>query len=78
MVDAFGVDLPVYHWACANALSPWHGNIEICSENLPDSPYYYVVAVAAVPESYKLLCEVNAFVAEFTPLARRKALEEKW
>ncbi len=78
VVDAFGVDLPVYHWACTNAQSPWHGKIEICSDNLPESPYYYVVAVAAVPESYKLLCEVNAFIAEFTPSAKRKALEEKW
>lgn len=78
VVDAFGVDLPVYHWACSNPQSPWYEKIEICSDKLSDVPYYYCVAVAAVPESYTLLCEVNAFLDQFLSTPNRKAIEEKW
>ena len=77
-VDAFGVDLPIYHWACSNPESPWHGRIEICSGNLPPDPYYYTVALTADPSSYRLLCEVNRFIRAFKSTPERAALERKW
>ena len=78
LVDAFAVDRPIYHWACTNPASPWHGKIEICSGNIPDLPYYYAVAVAAAPRSYRLLKKVNAFISKFKATDIRRDLEMKW
>ncbi len=47
VVDAFGVDLPIYYWACENFGSPWFGKIEIVPGNLAQQPYYYTMAVNA-------------------------------
>lgn len=78
LVDAFGVDLPIYHWASCNAKSPWHGKIEICSGNIPDAPYYYCIAVAAVPASYNLLNKINVFIKDFTSTQTRADIEKMW
>ena len=77
-VDAFGVDLPIYHWACTDPNSPWHGKIEICSGNIPDVPYYYSVAVLDAPSSASLLAEINTFIADYLQTPEREAIERKW
>ena len=77
-VDAFGVDLPIYHWACNDPQSRWHGKIEICTGNLPADPYYYVVAAQAEPSSYRLLHEVNQFIRGYLGSPEREAIERKW
>ena len=78
VVDAFCVDLPIYHWACSDKTSPWYGKIEICSGNLADDPYYYCVAVASVASSYSLLKEVNRFIKGYIKSAERLAIERLW
>lgn len=77
-VDAFGVDLPIYHWACSAAESPWHGKIEICSGNLPNVPYYYAVAVQEDASSYLLMTEINRFIANFKTTPERLQIEKRW
>ncbi|MCR6629851.1 MAG: transporter substrate-binding domain-containing protein [Magnetospirillum sp.] len=78
IVDAFCVDLPIYHWACTAPDSPWFGRIEICSGNLATQPYYYAVGVAAEGASHTLLQAVNAFLARFRASTERETLERKW
>ena len=78
LVDAFGVDMPIYHWACTNSDSPWYGKIEICSGNLAGDPYYYCTAVAAVASSYTLLQAVNEFIISYKSSAERLQLERRW
>lgn len=78
IVDGFCVDLPIYHWACTSANSPWQGKIEIVSGNLAAQPYYYAVGVAAEASSYRLLKEINAFLRQFRASPEREALERRW
>ncbi len=78
VVDAFAVDLPIYHWACSNPESPWKGKIEILPANLAKVPYYYTAAVAGVPESYRLLAKINEFIAHFKGQRAREEIERKW
>ena len=78
VVDAFCVDLPIYHWACSDKASPWYGKIEICSGNLADDPYYYCIAVASVPSSYTLLKEVNNFITGYVRSPERLRIERLW
>ena len=78
VVDAFGVDLPIYHWACTDSASPWREKIEICSGNIPDDPYYYCIAVKAAPSSYTLLREINGFIRQFLATPERARIENKW
>ena len=78
VVDAFAVDLPIYHWACTDKTSPWYGKIEICSGNLADDPYYYCVAVASVASSYTLLQEVNHFIRDYIRSPERQRVERHW
>lgn len=78
VVDGFCVDLPIYHWACTDPASPWHGKIEIIGGNLAPQPYYYAVGVAAEAASYTLLREINAFLAAFRASPERAALERHW
>ena len=78
VVDAFGVDMPIYHWACTDKASPWFGKIEICTDNLAGDPYYYCTAVAAVASSYTLLKAVNEFITGFKSSAERLQVERRW
>nr|WP_246135442.1 transporter substrate-binding domain-containing protein [Pararhodospirillum oryzae] len=78
IVDAFCVDLPIYHWACTAPDSPWHGRLEILPGNLAAQPYYYAVGVCADAASYPLLKAINAFLAEFHHKPEREALERRW
>ena len=78
VVDAFCVDLPIYHWACTNPESPWHGRIEIVGGNLAPQPYYYAVGVAAESGSYRLLQAINGFLGKFKPSPERRRIETAW
>ena len=77
-VDAFAVDQPIFAWACYGKESPWYGRIEMIKGNIADSPWYYAVAVADAPSSYRLLHEVNQFIHEFKQTKEREALEKRW
>ncbi len=78
VVDAFGVDLPIYYWACENPASPWFGKIEIIPGNIAPQPYYYTMAVNAWGSSYRLLAKANEFIAWFKQQPERKQIEQKW
>ncbi|THK41641.1 transporter substrate-binding domain-containing protein [Methylophaga sp. SB9B] len=78
VVDAFGVDLPIYYWACENPGSPWHGKIEIVPGNIAQQPYYYTMAVNAWGSSYRLLAKANEFIAWFKQQPERKQIEQRW
>jgi hypothetical protein len=78
VVDAFGVDLPIYHWACNDPASPWYDKIEIISGNLAEDPYYYTMAVAAGASSYRLLAQANQFIHWFKKQNACIASEKKW
>ena len=78
VVDAFGVDLPIYYWACENPASPWFGKIEIIPGNIAPQPYYYAMAVNAWGSSYRLLAKANEFIAWFKQQPERKQIEQKW
>jgi len=78
VVDAFGVDLPIYFWASENPASPWYGKIEIIPGNIAPQPYYYTMAVNAWGSSYRLLAKANEFIAWFKQQPERQQLERKW
>ena len=78
VVDAFGVDLPIYYWACENPASPWFGKIEILPGNIAPQPYYYTMAVNAWGSSYRLLAKANAFISWFKQQDERQQIERKW
>lgn len=78
VVDAFGVDLPIYYWACNNAASRWYGKIEIIPGNLASQPYYYSIGVAKNASSYRLLKKANAFIEQFKTRPERTEMERFW
>ncbi len=78
VVDAFAVDLPIYHWACTNNASPWYGKIEIIPGNVAPAPYFYSICVSAHHSSFTLLRAINIFIKEFKLTPERQKLEETW
>lgn len=78
VVDAFAVDLPIYHWACSDPASPWRGRIEIIPGNLAARPYYYTMAVVGEAQAARLLEEVNRFIRSFRTSPERLAIERRW
>ena len=78
IVDAFGVDLPIYHWACTDRYSKWNGKIEVFTKNLASVPYYYAMGVSSEPSSYALLETANAFIKTFLETTERRSLENYW
>ncbi len=78
VVDAFGVDLPIYYWACEDRTSPWYGKIEIIPGNIAPQPYYYTMAVNAWASSYRLLAKANEFIGWFKKQHSRQLIEQKW
>lgn len=78
VVDAFGVDLPIYYWACENPASPWYGKIELVPGNIPPQPFYYTMAVSASASSYRLLAKANQFIQWFKGQAERERIEKTW
>lgn len=77
-VDAFVVDLPIYHWAATNPASPWCGRIEILPGNLDDDLWRYAVGAAADVDSARLLHKVDEFIAWYTDQPERAQLEQRW
>lgn len=77
-VDAFAVDLPIYHWACSGSDSPWRGKIETIPGNLATENWYYAVGVANAPSSYRLLKAINHFLKEFSQSSARREIEQRW
>lgn len=78
VVDAFGVDLPIYYWACNNPASPWYNKIEILSGNVELQPFYYTMAVHSSASSYRLLAQANRFINWFKSQNERTQIEQKW
>lgn len=77
-VDAFAVDQPIFAWACYGQDSPWRNRIEIAPGNIASAPWYYAVGVADTPTNYKLLSEINRFIAAFKATPERQAIEKRW
>ncbi len=77
-VDAFGVDLPIYYWACSDPASPWQGKMEILPQNLAPVPYYYTMAVRSKASSFTLLKTINDFISWFKSQPERQAIEKHW
>ena len=78
VVDAFGVDLPIYYWACTNTASRWHGKIEIIPGNIAPQPYYYSMVVAESASAYRLLKKANAFINDYKNKPERTEIENYW
>lgn len=78
VVDAFAVDLPIYHWACHGPDSPWRGKLEILPGNLSPQLWFYSAAVANQPGSTSLLKAINQFIDEFRPSASYRELITRW
>ncbi|SDU30785.1 methyl-accepting chemotaxis protein [Halopseudomonas salegens] len=77
-VDAFAVDLPIYHWACTGTDSPWAGQLEILPGNLSSELWFYCAAVANQPGNTALLRAINQFIAEFRTTRDYQQLVERW
>ena len=77
-VDAFCVDLPIYHWASTAPESPWYGKIETVPGHLGDDLYYYAMAVPATRSALPLLHAANQFIAWFKTRPERRTIEERW
>lgn len=77
-VDAFAVDLPIYHWACQGEHSPWRGRLEILPGNLSTSLWYYCAAVANQPSSASLLIAIDQFIAHFRKQPAYRELVQRW
>jgi methyl-accepting chemotaxis protein len=78
IVDAFGIDLPIYYWACKNPASPWFDKIEIIPGNLAPRPFFYTMVVNSSASSYRLLAQANRFIHWFKQQSERTAIEQKW
>ena len=77
-VDAFAVDLPIYHWACQGERSPWRGRLEILPGNLSPSLWYYSVAVANQPSNAALLATIDQFIAHYRTQPAYRELVQRW
>ncbi|RTE65938.1 chemotaxis protein [Amphritea opalescens] len=78
IVDAFGIDLPIYYWACKNPASPWFDKIEIIPGNLASRPFFYTMVVNSNASSYRLLAQANRFIHWFKQQSERRDIEQKW
>ena len=77
-VDAFAVDLPIYHWACQGERSPWRGRLEILPGNLSPSLWYYSAAVANQPGNAGLLAAIDEFIAHYRAQPAYRELVQRW
>ncbi|WP_353667929.1 transporter substrate-binding domain-containing protein [Marinomonas sp. THO17] len=78
IVDAFAVDLPIYHWACYGEASPWKGQIEILPGNISNELWYYSAAVAYSSHNTSLLHEINTFIQHFKQQPEYQELTNIW
>ncbi len=74
IVDAFAVDLPIYHWACYG----WKGKLEILPGSLCEDLWFYSVAVE--PKSYNrtLLETTNTFIKKYRQQTEYRKLTDTW
>lgn len=77
-VDAFAVDLPIYHWACQGEQSPWRGRLEILPGNLSPTLWYYSAAVANQPGNATLLAAIDAFISHYRGQPAYRELVQRW
>ncbi|WP_131183395.1 methyl-accepting chemotaxis protein, partial [Stutzerimonas kirkiae] len=77
-VDAFAVDLPIYHWACNGDGSPWRGKLEILPGNLSPQLWFYSVAVANQACNASLLAALNAFIGNYRNQPAYRELVQRW
>ncbi|WP_051206228.1 methyl-accepting chemotaxis protein [Oceanospirillum maris] len=78
VVDAFGVDLPIYYWACKSSSSPWYDKIEILPGHVELQPFYYTMAVSGSASGYRLLAQANRFIRWFNTQPERNKVEQRW
>jgi ABC-type amino acid transport substrate-binding protein len=78
VVDAFAVDLPIYHWACYGEQSPWKGKLEILPGNLSRNLWYYSAAVAYHPGNASLLQAINTFIHQYRQQPDFLHLNQTW
>lgn len=78
VVDAFAVDLPIYHWVCYGSDSPLKGRLEILPGNIDEQLWYYSVAVANAAGSRSLLEAINRFIGEFRQGDSCRRLITRW
>nr|WP_313055538.1 methyl-accepting chemotaxis protein [Pseudomonas lopnurensis] len=78
VVDAFAIDLPIYHWACHGETSPWRGHLEILPGNLSPELWFYCAAVANAPANIGLLEAVDAFIGEYRQSREYRELASRW
>ncbi|MDR6676330.1 methyl-accepting chemotaxis protein [Pseudomonas oryzihabitans] len=77
-VDAFAVDLPIYHWACQGEHSPWRGRLEILPGNLSPTLWYYSAAVANQPGNATLLSAIDSFINHYRSQPAYHELVQRW
>ncbi len=78
VVDAFAVDLPIFHWVCYGEDSPMRGKLEILPGNIDDELWYYSAAVVNSPGSYTLLDSINRFIREFRQTRTYRGILQQW
>lgn len=78
VVDAFAIDLPIYHWACYGSDSPWRGQLEILPGNLAGELWFYSAAVARKPQNASLLQALNQFIASYRNSRDYRDLTQRW
>ncbi|MEP0072267.1 MAG: transporter substrate-binding domain-containing protein [Marinomonas sp.] len=78
IVDAFAVDLPIYHWACYGEGSPWKGQIEILPGSLCEDLWFYSVAVEYKASNRALLEAINNFIQDYRQQPEYQALTSTW
>lgn len=78
VVDAFAVDLPIYHWACYGDASPWRGKMEVLPGNLSPELWFYSVAVGRQAGNLSLLQAINDFIGRYRQQREYQTLISRW
>ncbi|MBD5769513.1 methyl-accepting chemotaxis protein [Marinomonas colpomeniae] len=78
IVDAFAVDLPIYHWACYGDASPWKGKLEILLGSLCEDLWFYSVAVESKSYNRTLLEVTNTFIKKYRQQTEYRKLTDTW
>lgn len=78
IVEAFAVDLPIYHWACYGDGSPWKGQLEILPGSLCEDLWFYSVALQNSASNKTLLEATNQFIQEYCQQKEYQSLTNAW
>lgn len=78
VVEAFAVDLPIYHWACYGDASPWKGQLEILPGSLCEDLWFYSVALQNHSSNKALLEATNQFIQEYCQKKDYQTLTNTW